>query len=100
MSSSDSDFISNAAKWWLLSRRKNRRWNAHPVNKERTKHGEFYHLYQCLKCYPEKFYEYLRMSQPTFKYIFQLIEPRIEKVYTNIHKQPVSPEERLVVTLR
>ncbi|KAJ4445745.1 hypothetical protein ANN_12430 [Periplaneta americana] len=84
---------------WLLSNRR-RKYSVHPINKERTKLGEFYQLYQQLKAFPDRFYEYLRMSQSTFNYILMLIEPKIQKVYTNIHKQPISAEERLVVTLR
>jgi hypothetical protein len=35
------------------------------------------------------------MSQSTLNYILWLIEPRIHKVYTNIHKQPINAEERV-----
>jgi hypothetical protein len=86
---------SNAVKWWLLSSRGVRKYSGHPVNQKRTKLGEFHHLYQQLEQYPDRFYEYLRLSQSTFNYILRLIEPRIYKVYTNIHKQPTNAEERV-----
>lgn len=100
-SSSDSDSPSALLKWWLLlSKKGHRRWNVHPVNKERIERGEFYHLYRQLKNYPDRYFDYLRMTQSTFRYILELIEPKIVKVYTNVHKQPISAEERLVITLR
>jgi hypothetical protein len=93
-SDSDSDLLSsNAVKWSLRSSRGVRKYSVHPVNQKRTKLGEFHHLYQQLEQYPDRFYEYLWMSQSTFNYILRLIEPRIHKVYTNIHKQPTNLEE-------
>jgi hypothetical protein len=86
---------SNAVKWWLLSSWGVRKYSVHPVNQKRTKRGEFHHLYHQLKQYPDRFYEYFRMSQSTFNYILRLIEPRIHKVYTNMHKQPINDEERV-----
>lgn len=98
--SSDSD-PPIALKWWLLLTQKgNRRWNVHPINKKRTRRGEFYHLYCQLKNYPDRYFDYLRMTQSTFSYILELIESKVVKVYTNVHKQPISVEERLVITLR
>lgn len=97
---SDSD-VGVGVEWWLLCAEKGvRRWKVHPVNKERTTLGEFYHLYQELKGYPDRFYDYLRISPSTFKYILGLLEQKVEKVFTNRQEQPISVEERLVVTLR
>jgi hypothetical protein len=79
----------------LLESRGVRKYIVHPLNQKRTKLGEFRHLYQQLEQYPDRFYEYLRMSQSTLNYILWLIEPRIHKVYTNIHKQPLNAEERV-----
>jgi hypothetical protein len=94
-SDSDSDLSSNAVKWWLLSSRGVRKYSVHPANQKRTKLGESHNLYQQLKQYPDRFHEYLWMSQSTFNYILRLIEPRIHKVYINIHKQPINAEERV-----
>jgi hypothetical protein len=95
-SDNDGDLSSsNAVKWWLLSSRGVRKYSVHPVNQKRTKLGEFHHLHQQLKQYPDGFYEYLRMSESTFNYILRLIEQRIHKVYSNIHKQPINVEERV-----
>jgi hypothetical protein len=86
-SDSDSDLSSsNAVKWWLLSSSGVRKYSVLSVNQKRTKLGEFHSLYQQLKRYPDRFYEYFSMLQSTFNYILRLIEPRIHKVYTNIHK--------------
>jgi hypothetical protein len=60
----DSDLSSsNAVKWWLLSSKGVIKYSVHPANQKRTKIGEFHHLYQQLKQYPDRFYEYLWMSQ-------------------------------------
>jgi hypothetical protein len=51
---SDSDLSSsNAVKWRPLSSRGVRKYSVHPVNQKRTKLGEFHHLYQQLKQYPD-----------------------------------------------
>ncbi|VEN59062.1 unnamed protein product [Callosobruchus maculatus] len=48
----------------------------------------------------ERFFQYTRMSQNTFDYILQKVEPRLTKNWCNLHKQPILPEERLVITIR
>lgn len=101
-SSDDSDSDSFLVKMWILTRRRKRRYGVHPLNQERPCYGYFHQYYQRLKNYPERFFKYLRMSQPTFKYILNLIEPEIVKqlkIRPNI-VNAISVEERLVLTLR
>lgn len=82
-----------------LSQSKKRRYGVHPVNRYRNEYGEFHHLYKQLKKYPERFFQYMRMSVETFDLLLQKVERNIEKLTTNFGK-PISSEERLVVTVR
>ncbi|CAI6357117.1 unnamed protein product [Macrosiphum euphorbiae] len=61
----------------------------HPINRRRKIYGEFHHL----------FFEYLRMSIETYDFILTKICHRIRKKTTNF-KKPISPAERLYVTIR
>ena len=45
------------------------------------------------------FFRFCRMSPESFDYVAYMIESRIKKKNTNFRK-PISPEERLAVTLR
>ena len=71
----------------------------HEVNMLRNTKGEFVMLYKQLREYENKFAEYLWMSTKTFDLQFNKIEDKIQKQDTN-YKACISPEERLVVTLR
>jgi hypothetical protein len=71
----------------------------HDVNLSRVTHGEFNVLYKQLRNYEEKFVEYLRMTTETFDILLTKIEEKIQKQDTN-YRACMSPEERLVVTLR
>ncbi|XP_064472388.1 uncharacterized protein LOC135386404 [Ornithodoros turicata] len=103
ISSSDSDSSDSlAVKLWFASRRKARRYGVHPLNQERPKEGYFHTYFQRLKTYPERFSEHVRMSLSTFEYILNMMTPEVE-MQLNIPPNvvnPISVEERLVVTLR
>lgn len=81
-----------------LFSRKSREW-VHDINKQRLQCGEYHTLFQQLKHYPDRFYEYCRMAEETFRIILAHVSPRLEKSRLN-YREPISPEERLVVTLR
>lgn len=72
----------------------------HTVNKRRTKCGAYYTLFRELKNHPERFFNYVRMDLSTFSYILEQVSPFLQKKCTNFLRQPISPEERLLVTLR
>lgn len=40
------------------------------------------------------------MTLDTFNYVLSKIHSSLEKNWCNFHKQPIVPEERLVITLR
>ena len=74
--------------------------DAHSINKDRARYGEYLHFFPKLKDDPPKFYEYFRMEYDTFQYILQAIKGRMVKDYCNLHQNNTLPEERLMVTLR
>lgn len=76
-----------------------RKYGVHPINRYRKAYGEFHHLYKQLRKYPERFFQYLRMSINTFDLLLNKIKTSIGKKTTNFGK-PISTEERLVVTIR
>lgn len=71
------------------------------MNRKRKEYGSYYHLFEKdIKFDEHKFYDYTRMTQETFNYILSKIEHRLIKRWCNWHVQPISPEERLLVTIR
>lgn len=86
---------STILRWEVL----NTRDGAHEINKSREKCGEFFNLYEELRLYPTKFFEYTRMAVSTFDYILSKISAKITKEDTNFRKS-ISPEEKLFITLR
>ena len=67
--------------------------------KNREKFSEFHHLYSELRDNENLFYAYTRMSTTTFNYIVESIKPKFNLKSTNF-RDPISVEERLLVTLR
>lgn len=73
--------------------------SVHEINKNREINGEFFTLYEELRLYPRRFFEYTRMSVSTFDYILSKISPKITKQDSNFRKS-ISPKEKLFITLR
>lgn len=80
-----------------LLRLKRKREGIHPINRKRAEYGEYHHPFKEIKNHPERFFQYMRMTMDTFSYILQKVEDRLNKTWCNLHKQPILPEERLVV---
>ncbi|XP_050292833.1 uncharacterized protein LOC126733542 [Anthonomus grandis grandis] len=78
----------------------NRTCSVHPINKSRKRFGQYHTLFFELKQHPDRFFEYLRMDIATFNYILEKVSPCLQMNWTNYNKQPIGPEERLVITLR
>lgn len=97
MSSSDEDFflLDN-----IIPKIKRKRFGIHEINKNRGIYSEYHTLFNDIKRDEEKFFQYTRMTLETFNYILGKVEHRLIKTWCNWHKQPILPEERLVVTLR
>lgn len=90
----------NRLKCFMLVYDENkRRYGVHPVNRSRSTYGEYHHLYRNLRNFPDKFFQYLRMSVESFDSLLEKVKRKIEKQHAN-WKRPISPEEQLVITLR
>ena len=81
MSDSEEELLlsSSAVKWYIGSLRSKRKYSTHPINTNRYEFGEFHHLYNDLRKYPQKFFEYMRMNIETFDYILSKISDKIKK---------------------
>lgn len=103
MSDSEEELLlsSNSAKWYIAKSMRNRRkYCAHPINTTRFVFGEFHHLYNDLRKYPQKFFDYMRMESDTFDYILLKISDMLQQNWCNCHARPISVEERLMITIR
>lgn len=78
---------------------KGRRKSKNIIYSERLEFGEFHHLYEKLRGYPELFKNYTRMSVDTFDFIVNIIKSDFSLQTTNFQR-PISIEERLIVTIR
>lgn len=83
----------------LRKERKKRRWCTHPLLSNRLTVGIFHVTFAEHRRYPDKFFQYYRMSVPTFDELLELISPHIVKRDT-VMKRSIDPAERLVITLR
>ncbi|XP_040208470.1 protein ALP1-like [Rana temporaria] len=80
-------------------RQRRRRYWIHPITASRMTHGVHSTLYVELRQHPDKFASYLRMSVSTFDDLLARISERIRRQDTHLRRS-ISPEERLIVTLR
>nr|CAD7437687.1 unnamed protein product [Timema bartmani] len=71
----------------------------HPMLKKRMDENSLTNYISELKCYPEKFANFVRLSVDTFHYILSNVEDIIRRRNTNYRKS-ITPEERLFITLR
>ena len=89
--------------YWLRRRRQNfknsRRFWVHGINKRRATFGEYHHLMEDVLYDEEKCLSYIRMKPATFQLLLDKVGPYIQKNTTNFRK-PLSPKERLIITLR
>ncbi|XP_072280749.1 uncharacterized protein [Pyxicephalus adspersus] len=89
----------------LVSRRltgprviRHRRW-VHQLTAQRHSKGAFMALYQRLRRRPNEFHNYARMTVASFDELLRLLSPFLRRQRTNM-RMPVSPAERLLLTLR
>ena len=68
------------------------------INVKRERRREFHRLFNDLKEDEQRFKSHFRMMPQTFYTILDLITEDLQKQQTNYQK-PVSPEERLALTL-
>lgn len=107
---------SQALAMLLLRRRtKKRRFGIHPINLARKKYGHFYTLMPALKRDEKLFFNYTRMDIKSFEKLLSLIESRFCCYFFKLYnlqpityfslektsrREPISPAERLMITLR
>ncbi|KAF9413745.1 hypothetical protein HW555_008191, partial [Spodoptera exigua] len=80
-------------------RKKKRQYWVHPILRDRFTHGQFQTLYPKLSSFEPKFFHYLRMSINSFDELLEMMSKQIESNDTHM-RSSVSPEEKLVITLR
>ncbi|XP_072033385.1 uncharacterized protein [Amphiura filiformis] len=87
----------------VLRRRRRRRIRTyqHEVNKNRVQQGDFYNLLQELRNSGdggERFRQVMRMTIDQFDWLLARVEPHLQ--HKNTHACPISPAERLAMTIR
>ncbi|XP_069586542.1 uncharacterized protein [Ranitomeya imitator] len=80
-------------------RRSHRRFWLHPIVEVRESRGAYHCLFGELNDNLEKYFEYTRMYQNSFRYLLHLVEGAITRKDTQLRRS-ISSEERLLVTLR
>jgi len=71
----------------------------HPYNLTREPSNTFFNFYNDIRNYSDKFFEYYRMSIISFDELLKKLRTQITKKTTKF-RRPVSPEERLTITIR
>lgn len=90
---------------WILhkrnSRHRNRKRNywVHPLLLSRPNESQYITLYPKLRAYEPKFFNYFRMSVKSFDDLLILIKDEIA-AEQNAVRYCISPEEKLIITLR
>ena len=82
-------------------KRKRRRYWIHDIFKLRTNMGEYHSLIQEMRLAAdhESFYRYFHMTPMTFDGLLRRVGPLITRNTTQL-RNPISPGERLAVTIR
>ena len=84
-----------ALRYILLKRRRHK---TNDLWEKRENIGQYHTFFHELLKQEDKFFEFMRVSIKTFSFILRRIEHLITKQSTN--KPNISPEERLMITLR
>lgn len=82
----------------LKERTKKKRMWVHPIVEQRLLKGAFVTMYSDLREHPRKFFNYFRMSIPTFDELHGKLEDNLK--HSNVVRLSISTTERLCVTLR
>ncbi|GBN21200.1 hypothetical protein AVEN_214323-1 [Araneus ventricosus] len=83
----------------IQKKKRNRRFWTHKIVQLRGEAGLFANLYRELRNDDEKFFDFLRMSIALFDELLGHIKDKIKKKDT-VMRSSITPEERLVITLR
>lgn len=81
------------------NKKKQRRFWVHEIFKGRKHQGAYHNLIkEMMLTDQEKYFNYLRMSSDYFQNLLQLVGKKLTKTYCV--REPISPGERLALTLR
>ena len=83
----------------VLKKKQQKRFWKRSIFQRRGFHSEYFTLFQELRGDPEFLYKYIRMSKSRFDHLLSLVKDKLKKEETNMRK-PISPGERLLITLR
>jgi len=84
----------------LKGKKRIRRYKVRPINRQRRKEGLFATVLKDMvnmETDHTQFFKYTRMSPAQFGHLLKLVKPIIQK---DESKNPISPAERLVMTLQ
>uniref|UniRef100_A0A224Z552 Nuclease HARBI1 n=1 Tax=Rhipicephalus zambeziensis TaxID=60191 RepID=A0A224Z552_9ACAR len=82
-----------------LPRKRKRSLYIREIFDRRPEYGEYHHLVQELRqSDPEYHFKYLRMTKASFDQLLSLVHAKL--IHAPTHRRPISPAERLAVTLR
>lgn len=98
--------VSDSVCLWVVHRRMRRRrqkeerkyW-VHPILKTRLSSSHYITLYPKLRDHDETFFNYFRMSIKSFDDLLDLIKNELEANEQSV-RYCISPQEKLIVTLR
>ena len=79
-------------------RRKLRQYWVHPIIENRDE-SQFYLLYNSLRMYDDKFFNYFRMSKNTFDYLLSELIESVQRSDSTMRKS-IKADERLALTIR
>lgn len=94
----------SALSMMLISKRmrkrdyKKKEYWVFPLLQKRPRHGYFNRIFPVLRTLDADFQNFCRMSTAQFEKLLNIIAPSIEKQM--VVREPVSPAERLLMTLR
>lgn len=91
--------VAVAEAFGLLDEPVERRYWVHPMNNDQENSEKFKKIFENIRRYPEKFFEYYRMSVSSFDELLENVRPHITKTTTTF-RNPICAEERLTITLR
>ncbi|KAL1489251.1 hypothetical protein ABEB36_014184 [Hypothenemus hampei] len=81
-----------------IKKRKVRRWWVRPINRRKRLKSDYYHLYKEMRAGdPDCFFNYTRMSIEMFDELLSLVKENLTK---NSFRESISPECRLLITIR
>lgn len=76
-----------------------RRFSVHPYFTVRESSNRFLNFLKDIRKYEKKIFGYYRMSIKSFDELLKIVYPHIVKQQTHF-RNPISPEERLTITIR